>query len=140
MLSSTKPKGVQVGGINDCDHHCWIEDKNTGKVVGDKTFPSYHITCSIRNLDIKKPHYYVWENQEKWLKERGVYKQVNLIKRFPEDARKAMCKVFPRDQQCGANASFTWVCLLNENSRFVIRIGSMGWESKDTGKIFWEFG
>lgn len=134
------PEGVQVGGINGGDYHCWLEDTTTGKVVGEPTFSSYENICKMRGLDIKKPHFFAWDNQEKWLAEKGVNDKVKAFRLMSREERNALKAVYPQSHMCGANASFTWIARLNGNKRFVLRVGSMGWERTDNGKVFWEFG
>lgn len=134
------PEGVQVGGINGGDYHCWLEDTTTGKVVGEPTFSSYEGICKMRGLDIKKPHFFAWDNQEKWLEEKGVNDKVKAFRLMSREERNALKHKFPMDHMCGTNASYTWIARLNGNKRFVLRVGSMGWERTDNGKVFWEFG
>ena len=134
------PEGVQVGGINMGDYHCWIEDTSTGKVVGEKTFSSYEGICAMRGLDVKKPHFFVWDDQEKHLEERGINDKIKAFRLMSREQRETLKAVYPQTHMCGANAAFTWIARLNGNKRFVLRVGSMGWERTDNGKVFWEFG
>ena len=134
------PEGVQVGGINRGDYHCWIEDTTTGKVVGEPTFSSYESICKMRGLDVKKPHFFAWDDQDKWLEERGVKDKMRAFRRMSRAELSPLMKVYPQSHMCCSNSTFTWIARLNGNKRFVVKIGSMGWERTDNGKVFWEFG
>ena len=133
------PDGVKEGGNFSGDFHCWIENMD-GKVVFDPVFRHYKEICKMRGLDIKKPHRFAWNNQDKWCRYFTMSQDIKECKTEP--VRSAIRHIPPQPLCCRGNSINYFVSHLRaDDSKYIIRIGSMGWESKrDPNKIWWEYG
>ena len=170
IFSVPVPRGWVEGGTvpGGGDFHCWVEN-DAGTVVYDPHFSCYENICDIRGLDINKPVYQVWPNQEKWIKRTCPYqlKWIELVKgKNPKKALKIMksqtisdCRGTvsymaqnetmsdwynnPQDHMCNLNA---WAWYINQlyvkrSKNLHIKIGSMGWRTNNNDtKAFYEFG
>jgi hypothetical protein len=166
--SVSVPKGwVEGGSVGPTDFHCWVEN-DAGTVVYDPSFAAYNMICDMRGLDINKPVYKAWPNQQKWVKKRCKHQQLWLALLHGKDPKKALkimknTKVTegrgalagmtnttisdfynnPQELMCTFNA---WAWFLNQTlvkhrSDLHIRIGSMGWRNMDDNtNVFYEFG
>ena len=170
IYSVSIPKGWVEGGTipGGSDFHCWVEN-DAGTVVYDPYFSCYENICDIRGLDVNKPVYKKWPNQQKWIKRTckdQLYWKTLLKGKSPEKALKIMTNAKisdcrgtvsymasnesimdwynqPGDHMCNFNA---WAWYLNQSmvkhrKDLHIKIGSMGWRKlgNDT-RAFYEFG
>lgn len=135
----TIPKGATEGGTASGDFHFWIEDME-GNVVFDPVFSHYKMVCNMRNLDINKPHRFAWNNQHRWCKHYDLPSDIKAVN--TKKGRKVCRNAKPMPLNCRGNCIAHFVShLRGDDSKYIIRIGSMGWESKtNANKIWWEFG
>jgi hypothetical protein len=138
-MNTKVPKGATEGGTNSGDFHCWIEDMN-GNIVFDPVFDCYKMICKLHGLDINKPKYYAWNNQHEWCKKYDIPEDIKQVN--DERGRKILRSVKPMPLGCRGNCIAHFVAHLKaDDSKYIIRIGSMGWVyKKNPKKVWWEYG
>tara|TARA_R100000655_G_scaffold51543_1_gene89335 strand:+ start:70 stop:483 length:414 start_codon:yes stop_codon:yes gene_type:complete len=135
ILSKHSPTNWRKGGFGKGDFHFWVET-SWGEII-DPVFPQHHDVCNSRGLDINKPKYQEWDNQDYWFKDHKIDKFLDSIKKG-NDYEKMRKKFKPMWARCGYNACMKY---LENPTHYRIVCGSMGWKKKGLSSVVWyEFG
>jgi len=135
ILSKFSPTNWREGGFGKGDYHFWIET-SWGEII-DPIFPLYREVCRSRGLDIDKPKYQEWDNQEHWKKHYNIYDFLDKLQNDPT-CPIDVWKWEPIPARCGFNAS---VIYLQNPEHYRIVCGSMGWKKKGRSSVVWyEYG
>lgn len=120
--------------------HMWLENAD-GTIAFDPDFPDYNWVKQVRRLTGDKCHKaYTGRKAIDCLAEirKALNFRIKMLEQNGLDKEKVWDIYFksPAFGICFFNAMAYW----KKNKHLKIKVGSMGWESKLDGNIFWEYG